>query len=377
LERNQSVEIKFSDVLYHEGYRELVMYTFSTALYDDGNTAIVIGYNTVPLRNPRAQLILLGSDGRVTLRRRYDADDLAMLGVKLASNGGLVAVYVPLRHLVAYSVDGARLWLYEVLSNAILSWSLSDDGRLAAVVEGQLLPTPASSVRDIISHPRKSAIYALYKLTLLENGSTVWSKTLELPSPTSSSVSVAVSPKGNYIAMMWPAKGSSTRLGVFSTGGDSLWNIDLDRTKGSDYIYDLGVSDDGKVMVCYGSRIISAESGRVLWVKHFPDKHFSCRVSRSSSVVLVGGGGKTYMIDDEGKILWAVDYDADRFDVSDNNYAVLASGNVVTVISPKGEVIRREELKERARYVKISPKGRYFIVLTGNYIHIFKNIPWI
>jgi len=94
-------------------------------------------------------------------------------------------------------------------------------------------------------------------------------------------------------------------------------------------------------------------------------------------VVLVGGGGKTYMIDDEGKILWAVDYDADRFDVSDNNYAVLASGNMVTVISPKGEVIRREELKERARYVKISPKGRYFIVLTGNYIHIFKNIPWI
>jgi len=54
-----------------------------------------------------------------------------------------------------------------------------------------------------------------------------------------------------------------------------------------------------------------------------------------------------------------------------HSYAVLTSGSTVILLSPKGEVIRMEELREKARYVKISLKGRYFVALTESYIHIF------
>jgi len=280
--------------------------------------------------------------------------------VKMAGDGGVIAVYVPLRYLIAYSAEGVRLWLYDAMLNTILSWSLSVDGRLAAVMEGFLSGT-ASHLGEL----------AIYELKLLESGSTVWAKTLGVS--VLSGVGVAVSPSGRFIAVAWPAK-DGTKLGVFSKGGDILWSIDLGRGGGSDHIYDLGVSDESRVVVCCGSRVVSVADGRVLWIKQFPDKQFSCRVSRSSSAVIARSGGKTHMIDGEGRILWAVDYEADRFDVSDNNYAVLSSGNIVTVISPRGEVVRREELKERARYVKISPKGRFYTAITENHIYIFKNM---
>jgi len=376
------MKIKFSDVLYSEGYRELRLFKLSAAVVDSGDTAILVGYNTVPPKNPRAQLVILDSSGRVVLRRRYDVDDLTLLDVKIANDGGLIAVYVPLRHLIAYGADGARLWLYEALSDAILSWSLSDDGRLTTVAEGQFIPTPdLSSKRGTISQFRESAIFIRYNLTLLESGSAIWTKTLELSHPTSNSVSVAVSPRGRYIAVTWPTSldvmhpkdvSTRTRLGVFSNDGDSLWSIVLDKASDSSYIYDLGVSDDGRVLLCYDYKVISAIDGRIVWVKQIADKQFGCRVSRDSSGALVGGGGKMYMIDSGGQTLWTMDYDVNRFDISNNNYAVLASESTVILLSPKGEVVRREVLDEEVRYVKISSNGRCFAALTENYIHTFR-----
>jgi len=360
------MKIKFSDVLYSEGYRELRLFKLSAVVADSEDMTIVVGYNTVPPKNPRAQLVILDSGGRVVLRRRYDVDDLTLLDVKIANDGGLIAVYVPLRHLIAYSADGARLWLYEAVSDVILSWSLSDDGRLTAVAEGQFM---------------ESAVFTRYNLTLLKSGSAVWTKTLELSYPTFNSVSVAVSPRGRYIAVTWSTSLDTqhpkdvitrTRLGVFSNNGDSLWSIVLDKASGSSYIYDLGVSDDGRVLLCYDYKVISAIDGRIVWVKQIADKQFGCRVSRDSSGALVGGGGKMYMIDSGGQTLWTMDYDVNRFDISNNNYAVLASGSTVILLSPKGEVVRREVLDEKVRYVKISPNGRCFAALTENYIHTFR-----
>jgi len=120
--------------------------------------------------------------------------------------------------------------------------------------------------------------------------------------------------------------------------------------------------------------VVSAENGRIVWVKHFPLKWIKCRIARYCNRVLVGDGERMYVLDERGEVVWSIEDSKSGADMSDNCYTLLGSGNRVTLLSPSGEFVQRETLNGEAVYVKISPNGRYFLALTTNgLLHIFKS----
>jgi len=139
-------------------------------------------------------------------------------------------------------------------------------------------------------------------------------------------------------------------------------------------VRDLEVLDNGRVLLCTEDKVVSAENGRIVWVKHFPLKRIKCRIARYCGRVLVKDGERIYVLDEEGEVAWSIEGSKSGADMSDNCYTLLGSSNRVTLLSPSGEVVQRETLNGEAVYVRISPNGRYFLALTRNgVLHIFKS----
>jgi len=395
-----SVEKPLRDLLRElSGDREIEIYHADLKIADNGIVLLTLGYNTIPPSEPHLQFIALDGEGNVVLKRRFYSDSVFAYP-ELSTDGNVIVLHIPFKYLIAYNSSGERLWIHEAswLGDVLLWWSLSADGRYAAVV---VMERGVDISFDERYKP-KVALLPQLRLRLVSEGSIVWSRDLREFS-TSVTPNVAISPGNKYIAVAQSGEEVDgdlveefVRIKLYSIDGEELWSLHSslgstlvksisERIKAISEItaselatrprvMDLEVLDSGRVLLCTKDKVVSAENGRIVWVKHFSQKLIKCRIARYCGRVLIGDGERIYVLDERGEVVWSIEGSKSGADMSDNCYTLLGSGNRVTLLSPSEEVAQRETLDREAVYVKISPNGRYFLALTRNgVLHIFKS----
>jgi len=362
---------------------------------DNGIVLLTLGYNTVPPTKPHLQFFILDDKGNVVLKRKYSDSFFAY--PDLSTDGNVIVLHIPYEYLIAYNGSGERLWIYEAswIDGVFSWWSLSADGRYAAVI----LRKRGIDISFDEWYKPKVALLPQLRLQLISEGSIVWSRDLREFS-TDDIPNVAISPGNKYVSVAQSNKEVDgdlvkefVRIKLYSIDGEELWSLysslgiaKIGSKPESIYeetafalasiprVMDLGVSDNGRVLLCTDDKVVSAENGRIMWVKHFPLKRIKCKIARYCGRVLVGNGERIYVLDERGEVVWSIEDPKGGADMSDNCYTLLGSGNRVALLSPSGEVVRREMLDGEAVYVKVSPNGRYFLVLSrSGVLHIFRS----
>jgi len=393
-----SVEKPLKDLLRElQNDREIEIHHVDLKIADKGIVLLTLGYNTVPPTRPRLQFFILNGKGNVVLKRNFYSDSVFAYP-DLSIDGYNIVLHIPSEYLIAYNSNGEKLWIHKAswLDGALLWWSLSADGRYAAVV----LKKQEISISFDERYKPKVASLPQLRLQLVNEGSIMWSRDLrEFSTP--NIPNVAISPGNKYVVVAQSNKEVDggfikefVRIKLYSIDGEELWSLysSLGSALGSlsplerivemtvsalvdvPEVKDLEVLDNGRVLLCTEDKVVSAENGRIVWVKHFPLKRIMCRIARYCARVFVKDGERIYVLDEGGEVVWNIDGSKSLADMSDNCYTLLGSGNWVTLLSPSGEVVQRETLNGEAIYVKISPNGRYFLALTRNgVLHVFKS----
>jgi len=377
--------------------REIKIHHVDLKIADNGVVLLTLGYNTIPPSKPRLQFFVLDGEGNIVLKRRFYS---VSAYPDLSTDGNVIVLHIPYRYLIAYNSSGKRLWIYEAkswLDGVLLWWSLSADGRYAAVV----LEKQETGISFHERYIPEVVLSSQLLLQLVNEGSVMWSRDLcEFSTPSIPRIpNVAISPGNKYVAVAQSDKKEVdrgfveefVRIKLYSIDEEELWSLysSLGSTLGLlplkyeelasalvdvPKVRDLEVLDNGRVLLCTEDKVASVEDGRIVWVKHFPLKWIRCRIARYCGRVLVEDGERIYVLDEGGEVIWNIESSKSGADMSDNCYTLLGSGNRVTLLSPSGEVVQRETLNGEAVYVRISPNGRYFLALTRNgVLHIFKS----
>jgi len=148
--------------------REIKIHHVDWKIADNGIVLLTLGYNTIPPSKPHLQFLVLDGKGSIVLKRRFYSDSVFAYPA-LSTDGSVIVLHIPYRYLIAYNGSGERLWIYEAsqLDEALSWWSLSADGRYAAVV----LKKQEISISFDERYKPKVALLPQLRLQLVNGGS--------------------------------------------------------------------------------------------------------------------------------------------------------------------------------------------------------------